>query len=44
MTVSVKASRPASAKRKGDTAAAVYAQEIGDKEAKRLKKGLRKSR
>lgn len=44
MTVSVKSSQPASAKRKGETAADVYAEEIGDKEAKRLKKGMRMSK
>lgn len=44
MTVSVKSSKPASAKRKGESAAEVYAEEIGNKEAKKLKKGMRKSK
>ncbi|KAI4171414.1 MAG: hypothetical protein LQ343_004270 [Gyalolechia ehrenbergii] len=45
VTVSVRASKPASSgKRKGESAEQVYAEEIGDKEAKRLKKGMRKSR
>ncbi|KAL8932428.1 MAG: hypothetical protein Q9211_006319 [Gyalolechia sp. 1 TL-2023] len=44
VTVSVRASKPMSGKRKGESAEQVYAEEIGDKEAKRLKKGMRKSR
>lgn len=44
MTVSVKSSNPASAKRKGESAADVYAEEIGNREAKKLKKGMRKSK
>ncbi|SLM34233.1 nucleolar atpase kre33 [Lasallia pustulata] len=39
LTVSVKASKVG--KRKGESAADVYAQEIGDREAKRMKKGAR---
>ena len=42
-TVSVKAERKDGKKRKGlETAEEVYREEIGDKEAKRLKKGMRK--
>ena len=42
-TVSVKADRKDGKKRKGlETAEEVYREEIGDKEAKRLKKGMRK--
>ena len=45
LTVSVKSTKSVSAqKRKGDTVAEVYAEEIGEKEAKRMKKGLRRSR
>ncbi|KAI4181854.1 MAG: hypothetical protein L6R41_006365 [Letrouitia leprolyta] len=46
VTVSVRASKSASSsgKRKGESAEQVYREEIGDKEAKRLKKGMRKSR
>ena len=44
VTVSVKSSKPASAKRKGETAEDIYNAEIGDKEAKRLKKGMRKAK
>ena len=44
MTVSVKTSKPALAKRKGESAAEVYAEEIGNKEAKKLKKGMRKAK
>ncbi|CAF9913463.1 MAG: killer toxin resistant protein [Alectoria fallacina] len=43
VTVSVKSDRK-DKKRKGETAEDVYREEIGDKEAKRLKKGMRKSR
>ena len=42
-TVSVKSDRK-DKKRKGETAEDVYREEIGDKEAKRLKKGMRKNR
>ena len=42
MTVSVKADKKR--KRKGETAEDVYREEIGDKEAKRLRKGMRKGR
>ena len=41
MTVSVKSSKPASAKRKGESAEDVYNEEIGDKEAKKLKRGMK---
>ncbi|KAL8753569.1 MAG: hypothetical protein Q9184_005380, partial [Pyrenodesmia sp. 2 TL-2023] len=44
MTVSVRSSKPASGKRKGESAEQVYAEEIGNKEAKRLKKGMKKSK
>lgn len=44
VTVSVRSSKPASAKRKGESAEQVYAEEIGNKEAKRLKKGMKKAR
>ncbi|KAL8703877.1 MAG: hypothetical protein Q9201_002966 [Fulgogasparrea decipioides] len=44
VTVSVRSSKPASGKRKGESAEKVYAEEIGDKEAKRLKKGMKKAR
>ncbi|MCJ1228409.1 killer toxin resistant protein [Toensbergia leucococca] len=45
VTVSVKGSKPASSgKRKGETVEEVYAEEIGNKEAKKLKKGMRKAR
>jgi N-acetyltransferase 10 len=43
VTVSVKSSKPPSAKRKTETAEQVYREEIGDKEAKRLKKGMKKA-
>lgn len=43
VTVSVKSDRK-DKKRKGETAEDVYREEIGDKEAKRLKKGMRKAR
>ena len=43
VTVSVKSDRK-DRKRKGETAEDVYREEIGDKEAKRLKKGMRKAR
>ena len=43
VTVSVKADRKEK-KRKGETAEDVYREEIGDKEAKRLKKGMRRNR
>ena len=47
VTVSVRSMKPsssASAKRKGETAEQVYAEEIGDKEAKRLKKGMKRAK
>ena len=43
VTVSVKSDRK-DKKRKGETAEDVYREEIGDKEAKRLKKGMRRNR
>ncbi|MCJ1272686.1 killer toxin resistant protein [Puttea exsequens] len=43
VTVSVKSSK-SDKKRKGESAEEVYKDEIGDKEAKRLKKGMRKAR
>ena len=43
VTVSVRSDRK-ERKRKGETAEDVYREEIGDKEAKRLKKGMRKVR
>lgn len=43
VTVSVRSSKQASGKRKGESAEQVYAEEIGNKEAKRLKKGMKKS-
>ena len=43
MTVSVKSLKPEK-KRKGESAEDVYREEIGDKEAKRLKKGMSKAR
>ncbi|KAK4691666.1 hypothetical protein P7C71_g5378, partial [Lecanoromycetidae sp. Uapishka_2] len=43
LTVSVKTSRP-DKKRKGESAEDVYREEIGDKETKRLKKGMRKAK
>ncbi|KAI4238194.1 MAG: hypothetical protein LQ352_007892 [Teloschistes flavicans] len=45
VTVSVRSSKPATGKkRKGESAEKVYAEEIGDKEAKRMRKGMRKMR
>ncbi|KAL8716932.1 MAG: hypothetical protein Q9181_008378, partial [Wetmoreana brouardii] len=44
VTVSVRSSKPTSGKRKGESAEKVYAEEIGNKEAKRLKKGMKKAR
>ena len=44
VTVSVKSSKLASGKRKSETAEDIYREEIGDKEAKRLKKGMRKAK
>ena len=41
LTVSVKSSKP-DKKRKGESAEEIYREEIGDKEAKRLKKGMKK--
>jgi len=43
LTVSVKSSK-SDKKRKGESAEDVYREEIGDKEAKRLKKGMKKAR
>ena len=43
VTVSVKSDKK-DKKRKGETAEDVYREEIGDKEAKKLKKGMRKAR
>lgn len=43
-TVSVKSSIPLGAKRKGETAEQVYNEEIGNREAKKLKQGMRKSK
>ncbi|MCJ1436134.1 killer toxin resistant protein [Xylographa pallens] len=44
VTVSVKSSKSANGKRKGETAEEVWKEEIGDKEAKRLKKGMKKAK
>ena len=44
VTVSVKNSTPADKKRKGETAEAVWKEEIGDKEAKRLKRGMKRAK
>jgi len=44
VTVSVKSSKPASAKRKTETAEDVYKDEIGNNEAKKLKKAMRKAK
>ena len=44
MTVSVKSTKPANTKRKGETADDIYNEEIGDKEAKKLKKGMSKDK
>ena len=44
VTVSVKSSKPGSSKRKGETIEEVYREEIGDKESKKLKKGMKKGR
>ena len=44
VTVSVKADRKDKKRKGGETAEDVYREEIGDKEAKRLKKGMRKVR
>ncbi|KAL9599665.1 MAG: hypothetical protein Q9219_003653 [cf. Caloplaca sp. 3 TL-2023] len=44
VTVSVRSSKPTFGKRKGETAEQVYAEEIGKKEAKRLKKGMKKNK
>ncbi|KAL9101080.1 MAG: hypothetical protein Q9163_003628 [Psora crenata] len=43
ITVSVKSSKP-ERKRKGASAEEIYKEEIGDKETKRLKKGMKKAR
>ena len=42
ITVSVKSSSKSDKKRKGESAEEIYREEIGDKEAKRLKKGMKK--
>ena len=42
LTVSVKSSSKSDKKRKGESAEEIYREEIGDKEAKRLKKGMKK--
>ncbi|MCJ1377560.1 killer toxin resistant protein [Xylographa soralifera] len=44
VTVSVKSSKSANGKRKGETVEDVWKEEIGDKEAKRLKKGMKKAK
>ncbi|KAL8708308.1 MAG: hypothetical protein Q9220_006783 [cf. Caloplaca sp. 1 TL-2023] len=44
VTVSVRSSKAAPGKRKGETAEEIYAEEIGNKEAKRLKKGMKRSK
>ncbi|KAL8732629.1 MAG: hypothetical protein Q9166_002604 [cf. Caloplaca sp. 2 TL-2023] len=41
VTVSVRSTKPAEKKRKGESAEKIYAEEIGNKEAKRLKKGMK---
>ncbi|KAL8909839.1 MAG: hypothetical protein Q9171_004863 [Xanthocarpia ochracea] len=41
VTVSVRSSKPSDKKRKGESAEKIYAEEIGNKEAKRLKKGMK---
>ena len=41
-TVSVKSKKSMDGKRKGETAEQIYNEEIGDREAKRLKKGMSK--
>ena len=43
-TVSVKGKKSMDSKRKGETAEQVYNEEIGDREAKRLKKGMSSKR
>lgn len=42
VTVSVRAEKGAKVKRKGETADEIYQKEIGDREAKRLKKGMKR--
>ena len=48
VTVSVRSTKSSAAaskgKRKGDTAEQVYNEEIGDREAKRLRKGMSKNK
>ncbi|MCJ1478739.1 killer toxin resistant protein [Lambiella insularis] len=44
VTVSVKSSKTGKSKRKGETAEDVWKEEIGEKEAKRLKKGMKKAK
>lgn len=43
-TVSVKSTKSSSAKRKGETAGEIYDEEIGNREAKKLKKGMSKKK
>lgn len=42
LTVSVRADKGAKMKRKGETAAEIYQKEIGNREAKRIKKGMKR--
>lgn len=48
VTVSIRSTKSTAGvgkgKRKGDTAEQVYAEEIGDREAKRLRKGMSKNK
>ena len=44
VTVSVRSSKPLEKKRKGESAEKIYEEEIGNKEAKRLKKGMMKEK
>ncbi|KAL8858002.1 MAG: hypothetical protein Q9178_005463 [Gyalolechia marmorata] len=44
VTVSVRSSKPLEKKRKGESAEKIYADEIGNKEAKRLNKGMMKEK
>ena len=44
VTVSVKSSKQNPSKRKGETIEEVYMEEIGDKEVKKLKKGMKRSK
>ena len=43
-TVSVMSSKSSSVKRKGETAEEIYNEEIGNREAKKLKKGISKNK